>query len=221
MFNKLFGPKVTDHKAGGLILKSPPASAVLMKEADKFVAPRKLDFRDMCVQTSNQEPSPHCAGYSTAGYIEVQNWRTLHYPAQVDGDAIYYEAKKIDGDPNNGTTLEAAVQGAMNLGFVSGVPEYIANERIKVQFAIHEFCACIGAFEITDEWNNVGKDGIIPNFGDSSKPLAGHGILICGYDDKGIYVQNSWGSAWGLYGFGFLGWEQFDRQFDSGVIIRK
>lgn len=61
----------------------------LLATPRNFVAPRKVDFRDMCLKTSDQGQTPHCTGYSTAGYIEVQNWRRKHYPEQIDGDSIY------------------------------------------------------------------------------------------------------------------------------------
>lgn len=219
IIDKLFGRR-TNFSAGGAILSGIPASATLMRTPDKFVAPRKLDFRDMCIQTSNQQQTPHCTGYSTAGYIEVQNWKTLHYPEQIDGDKIYLEAKKLDGYVGNGTWTKFSVQAAMNLGLIKGTIEYIVPDRRSLMFAIHEHSVCIGSLEITNEWNAVGKDGIIPTWNNSNK-IGGHAILICGYSEDGIYIQNSWGSEWGLYGFALLRWEQFDKQFRDGVIIRR
>ena len=220
IFDSLFSKK-TDFKAGGVRLEGIPLSASLLKSPTNFVAPAKLDFRDMCIQTSNQLQTPHCAGYSTAGFIEVQNWRTLHYPEQINGDAIYDAAKKLDGYPGDGTSLNCAAKGAINLGLINGSIEFIGRDSQKVRFAIHENCVCIGAFGITNEWNNVGRDGKIPNYGNAAKDIGGHAVLICGYDGEGIYIQNSWGVSWGLYGFCFLSWEQFEWQFDSGAIIRR
>ena len=217
--DKIFTRK-TNFSAGGLFLEDIPASAVLLKEPDKFVAPRKLDFRDMCIETSNQGNYPHCAGYSTAGYIEVQNWRTLHYPEQVDGDKIYAEAKKLDGYSGPGTWIKWTVQGAMNLGLIKGTIEHIIPDRRKLMFAIHEYCVCIAGFDITNEWNCVDGRGYIPKLNNSTFH-GGHAVLCCGYGPEGVYIQNSWGSSWGLYGFAILSWEQFDSQFKDGVIIRR
>lgn len=212
--------KKTNFKAGGIILEKVPLSAKLIKESDRFVAPRKMDFRDMCLETSNQFQTSHCAGYATAGYIEFQNWKFKHYPEQIDGDAIYYEAKRIDGYNENGTWVKCAIQAAFNLGLINGNIEYILGDRRTLKFAIHEFGVCIASFNITSEWNSVGKNGKIPELR-KSNIMGGHAVLICGYDSEGVYIQNSWGVNWGLYGFGFLGWDQFDIQFQDGVIIRK
>jgi len=209
----------TNFKSGGCLSDVLPVSAPILRTPDKFVAPRKLDFRDMCIQTSNQGDTNHCVGYSVAGYIEIQNWKKNHYPEQVDGDNIYKEAKKIDGYDGEGTWLRFGVQGAINSGLISGKYEHLKNNRDQVRFAIHEYSACILAFQITDEWNSVGKNGEIPIF---SNPITrgGHAVLGCGYCPEGLYIQNSWGIRWGLYGFALLKWNLFDKQFSNGIIIR-
>jgi len=219
ILDKLLNKK-TNFKAGYCLIREIPASATLVQTPQNFMAPQSLDFRDMCIQTSNQGQLPHCAGYSTAGYIEVQNWRTKHYPEQVTGSEIYLEAKKHDGYNGDGTYLPNAAQAAITLGLISGKPEYVQKDQNQLRFAIHEKAVCIGSFVITDEWNSVASDGVIPNWQNKTSSLGGHAVLICGYNKSGVYIQNSWGPMWGLYGFCFLSWEQFDRQFQHGMLIR-
>lgn len=212
----------TKFRGGDLILADTPLAR--SQEPDsivrtpQFVAPRKIDNRDLCLASSNQLQTPHCAGYSTAGYIEVQNWKKLHYPEQVNGDAIYAEAKKIDRFTGNGTYLWAAVRGANELGFVKGEGKSVNLNRGDIKFALHEYSVCIAGFNITEDWNCVNvKDGIIRSSGATS--MGGHAVLLCGYDDVGVYIQNSWGDRWGIYGFAILRWEQFDRQLHSAMVI--
>lgn len=211
----------TNFKAGYLLEDLTPLStSEIHTRAPQFVAPRRLDFRDMCVRSSNQGNTPHCCGFGTAGYLEIQNWRIKHYPEQINGHAIYDEAKKLDGYNGDGTFIRYAVQAAMNLGLVEGNPKHIRNDRTDLKFAIHQYCACIGAFKITDEWNMVEKrTGIISDFGNNARIIGGHCVLIVGYDDKGIYIQNSWSEDWALFGFALLPWELFDRQFIEGMVI--
>ena len=212
----------TDFRAGGLKLTAPDVMCKVMSPMrlpGKFVAPYKLDFRDMCTQTSNQGPTPHCAGYATAGHIEVYKWQTQHYPEQVDGDAIYAEAKKIDGDSTEGTTLNAAARAALNLKLIKGSPQYIVNGVEQVKFAIHQFATFVGGFLITDEFNYASNKGEIPVIADA-KPLGGHSMLVCGYDEEFVYIQNSWGIDWGLFGFCRLSWPRFINRFMSGLVIR-
>lgn len=213
--------KETNFKAGGLLLDNIGYNKSLVEIPKKFIAPNKLDFRDMCLSTSNQGSGSHCTGYATAGYIEVYNWKTKHYPEQVDGDMIYYESKKLDNYVGDGTWIKFSAQAALNLNLIDANIEYIEKCRNAVKFAIHEYSACIGAFSITNEWNHVSSKGIIPDYKDKSKLIGGHAVLICGYDLDGIYIQNSWSSTWGLYGFAFLSWDLFDRQFRYGLVFRK
>jgi len=211
----------TDHIGGGL---RPPKRVATEKNSylatPEFVAPKRIDNRDLCIATSNQFQTPHCAGYATAGFLEVQNWKRLHYPEQLNGDAIYAEAKKIDGDTSDGTSLDSAAQAAINLGLVSGKLKYIGSDPSSIQFAIHTHTVCVAGFMITDEWNRVQKDtGMISDFGPSAKTLGGHAVLICGYDINGVYIQNSWGTDWGLYGFAQIPWPQTISQFMYGMLI--
>lgn len=191
-----------------------------LKASKKFVAPRKVDTRDMCLVSSNQGQTPHCAGYSTAGFIEVRNWKRLHYPEQVDGDAIYKKAKEFDTYTGDGTSLSCATKAAIELGLIKGKQKYISPERKEVKFAIHEFGTCIAGFMITDEWNYVHKKtGYIRVLPRPNK-RGGHAVLIVGYNKHGVFIQNSWGKKWGLYGFALLPWALFDKQMMSGMIIK-
>jgi hypothetical protein len=216
---RAFTPKTT-FKAGGLRFDTPFVHRNYLAAPPRFIAPRSLDFRDMCITTSDQGATPHCAGFATAGYLEVQNWRTLHYPQQVDGDAIYAAAKKLDNLPGDGTTLQAAARAAHVLGIASGDALDVPGSREALKFAIHQYCVCACGFNVTDDWNSAAYDGTIPDNGSRAVPQGGHAVLCCGYNQDGIYIQNSWGFKWGLYGFGFLSWPQFDRQFVSGIVIK-
>lgn len=213
--------KNTDFGAGGLHLTKIMMTAEnSIQRNPKFIAPRKIDCRDYCIETSNQFNTPHCAGYATAGLIEVKNWKINHYPEQIDGDAIYYEAKRFDNMSVAGTTLEQAARAAINLGLVSGDIKFISNDMLDIMFTIHTNQVFVGGFSITDEWNRVSiSTGEISDFGENASVLGGHAVLVCGYDPTGVYVQNSWGQPWGKYGFGLIPWAKVSKQFMYGVII--
>jgi hypothetical protein len=152
--------------------------------------------------------------------IEVRNWRTKHYPEQVDGDAIYREAKKIDGDNNDGTSLDSAGQAAINLGLVSGKLQFVNSDFDSIKYCIHTNLAFVAGFNITNEWNYTDKKtGQILDLGDKAVILGGHAILVCGYDEFGVYIQNSWGSSWGIYGFALIPWSKVSKQFMYGMVI--
>lgn len=209
--------KKTDYTAGFLKFEDVSQKLQLGAPAN-FVAPRKLDFRDMCIQTSDQKNTPHCAGYATAGFIEILNWKKNHYPQQIDGNAIYNKAKQIDGDATPGTTLSASTKAAIDLGLIKGAAQYIGKNRDQVKFAVHSYDSCIAGFMITNEWNMVNKNGTVSVL-TNPVDIGGHAVLICGYDPDYVYIQNSWGIEWGFYGFCQLSWNQFDKQFMSGAVI--
>lgn len=214
--------KKTNFEAGFLLEDPQPlVTEKVFCATPQFVAPRKIDSRDMCLRSNNQGQTPHCAGYATAGFIEVHHWLTKHYPEQVDGDLVYEEAKKLDGMPQvQGTILRCAGQGAINANLVKGTIKQIKKTEIDIQFALHTHRVAIAGFMITDEWNlvekNTGKISV------SKNPVnrGGHAVLLAGYDYDGVYIQNSWGESWGLYGFAILSWKQFaDQLMDAMVIV--
>lgn len=213
--------KKTNFEAGGCIIEDIPMGAPVVRSDKKFIAPRKIDYRDMLVASSDQGQTPHCVGFSVAGCCEFWHWKKEHYPKQFDGDAIYAEAKKIDGSPEvGGTWPKFGVQAAIKLGFIKGKGKYIDSPMKDVMFALHQYSVCIGGFMITDEWNKVeASNGKIIDLGNRAVKRGGHCVLICGYDKDGVYIQNSWGTGWALHGFALLSWAQFSRQFMNGMII--
>jgi hypothetical protein len=70
---------------------------------------------------------------------------------------------------------------------------------------LHSALAEVGVLYATGQvhsgWKpgNVRKDGSIPFEADV---LGGHAFALVGYDDDGIWIQNSWGEGWGKGGFG-------------------
>lgn len=213
----------TNFEGGGLMIEEVALSDPQIYRADKkFVAPRKIDSRDMCLASSNQGSTPHCVGYSTAGFCEIEFWKRSHYPKQISGDDVYKEAKKLDGRADvGGTWLRFGVQAALNLGVIKGEPKKIPTNKNDLKFALHEYGAAVCAFMITNEWNQVNKkNGMIRDLGDKAKTRGGHAVLCVGYDDSGVYIQNSWGSEWGIHGFCILPWKLFDKQFKNAMVIK-
>jgi len=211
----------TNYKPDGLKLEeSPlPKDKVIVTEPT-FVAPNKIDHRDFCIRTDNQGGTPYCTGYATAGYIEIKHWQKKHYPKPYDATLIYQTAKLLDKFEGDGSWVKFAVEGAKLLGFIEGDLKYVSRGTDDLRFAILEYGACIGSFQITNEWNQVNKkNGQIKDLGSKANLIGGHAVLICGYDKNGVYIQNSWGKDWGIYGFAWLSWKQVQKQFMGGIVI--
>lgn len=187
-----------------------------------FVAPRRIDNRDQCIPTGDQGQLPHCAAWTMRGYMGAIMWKRNDYPpTDINPSEIYSHAKKIDGDPNgNGTTLTAVLDYALkNKIFDSNkckieVIWNVSNARDCVKYAIHKYGCILSAFNITTEWYTCNKQkSSITGNGSYRRNAGGHAVLAVGYDENGIYIQNSWGEQWSQWGFGLITWEEFDRQF--------
>ena len=190
-------------------------------KANKFVAPRKIDYRDMLVVSSDQGQTCHCVGYACAGVAEFWHWRQKHYPKQFDGDAIYTEAKKIDKQPDiKGTWPRYGIRAAIDLGYISGEPILITvTGWDDIKFAMHRYGVIVAGFKINSNWNKIEKKTGIISTSKNPIPLGGHAVLLCGYDDIGVYIQNSWSDAWGISGFGILRWDAFMAEFMMAIAM--
>jgi hypothetical protein len=92
---------------------------------------------------------------------------------------------------------------------------YRVNHKDLV--AMHASLAEVGILyasaQVHGGWENVGNDGIIRY---DPRQLGGHAFVIVGYDEEGMWIQNSWGPTWGKRGFGRIG---YDDWLDNGQDV--
>ena len=74
--------------------------------------------------------------------------------------------------------------------------------------ALHVALAEVGVLYATATvhagWNEVdARTGVIPG-PERKAVLGGHAFAIVGYDQRGLWIQNSWGETWGLRGFALV-----------------
>jgi len=76
--------------------------------------------------------------------------------------------------------------------------------------AMHSAMAEVGILFATavvhQGWENIGEDGIIPF---ESKVLGGHAFAIVAYNERGFWIQNSWGERWGKAGFALVTYDDW------------
>lgn len=76
--------------------------------------------------------------------------------------------------------------------------------------AMHAAIAEVGILYATaithDGWLSVGKDGLIAQ---TDAALGGHAFAIVAYDERGFWIQNSWGSRWGKSGYGLITYDDW------------
>lgn len=195
--------------------------------AKPFHAPVTVDLRDYCTQTENQGDKPWCAAYAAAGMAENITWRRDDFITEIDPGPIYADAKKIDGDPNGeGTSLTAVLKVLLNRGIfdpnVCKIQVINGNRSTameEVKYAIHKFGVMLGGLNITEEWYLCGPNKTSITGKSNRRSLGGHAILICGYNKDGVIIHNSWGEAWGSYGFALITWDEFIREFIYGATL--
>ena len=72
----------------------------------------------------------------------------------------------------------------------------------KELVAMHSALAEVGILYATATvhrgWEEIDRAGVIPF---TNEPLGGHAFAVVGYDERGFWIQNSWGEGWGKDGF--------------------
>jgi hypothetical protein len=160
--------------------------------------------------------------------------RTINPDSEKVSPRMYYEmAKRYDewpGEDYNGSSARGAMKGWHKHGVCSeqhwpyevSIPDRnLTAERIqnatsrplgayfrvnhKNLVSMHAAIAEVGILYATaivhEGWQQIDSKGVIPL---KAQTLGGHAFAIVGYDDRGFWVQNSWGSNWGKDGFALV-----------------
>lgn len=196
----------------------------------RFIAPKEIFCDSMITPIENQGSLPWCAAYSASNFAECVLWKKRGYPPEIDPAPIYRHAKTIDGDPEgDGTLLECAMDGLLELGLFDRATCKIktfggslfgfGNDGLNaVKFAIHRYGCCIAGFQITSDWYTP-VNGVLK--GGNGSTLGGHAVTICGYDDGGVMIANSWGKEWAHEGKVYMPNDIFNRQFIYGCVLTR
>jgi hypothetical protein len=165
----------------------------------------------------------------------------------VSARMLYEMAKRYDewrGENYDGSSARGAMKGWHNHGVcteklwphVPGKPDREFTSRraadaadrplgayfrvnhkdlVAMHAAIAEVGILYASADTHSGWDKVKADGLIPY---GSRILGGHAFAIVGYDQKGFWIQNSWGPDWGRRGFAHLSYEDWlDHGYDVWV----
>lgn len=220
------------HPAGFLkvpkLAKRPKLAKVLGQNGRPFF-PGFIDERETCTPTEDQGETSMCAAYATTSFAEHIYGKRTGLATSFDPKKVYAEAKKMDGDQSDGTTIEHAIEGFLKVYPDVFGPECSCeliysetDDPIDVNLikrAIHKYGGIVGGFNISTKWYDVYQDckGWI---GSEGYLAGGHGVFVCGYNSKGLIIQNSWGRDWGEFGLAVLPWSEVPRQFMYGGVIK-
>lgn len=209
----------------GLILKQYEHPPKPLGAVDASYIPRVyVDNMSGVLPPSDQGTTEECVAYALAGWIESYRWQELGIRQQIDPHQIYVEAKKLDGMPDQpGTSLEAGLDAASNLGLFKDLKRdsILQITARDVRRALHQYGYVLAAFAATKGWLTPSPSGWI---GPDETIISGHAVLLCAYDDAPnegvpfIAWQDNYGLSRGFNGFCRMTWEQFNQQFDHGLV---
>jgi Papain family cysteine protease len=80
------------------------------------------------------------------------------------------------------------------------------QDLVSIHTAIAEVGILYATSTVHSGWNNVSKEGFILL---EDQILGGHAFAIVAYDNLGFWIQNSWGSNWGLNGFAHITYDDW------------
>jgi hypothetical protein len=150
-----------------------------------------------CERVLNQGTQPYCVGYAWAGFGNAMP--VFADLRNSDGDALYYAAKEIDGEPlkENGSCTRSGAEAYKKIGRIQTYAFTTSMTNIKNWLVTH------GPVIVGTSWYNTmfepDSDGFVYPKGELS---GGHECLIIGYNPQlDVFTfLNSWGDAWGING---------------------
>ena len=181
-------------------------------DIDGVVSPLERDNRDLVSPIENQGSKPFCAAYSVCTIFESMYWKYSGKLLNIDQDHVYARAKQLDGNSEDGTYLESAIQACAELMKIN---PYNVNMEIyyndhtnktieHIKHLIHKYDLIHAGFLITSAWYECTNSKYIIQNGGINQ--GGHAVVISGYDQTGVYITNSWGKEWGATGMAILPW---------------
>jgi C1A family cysteine protease len=206
----------------------------------KVTLPAKLDYTSKMTPVRDQGDEGTCVAFSTvAGMKEYQEQLDWKKYMELSPRFLYSECKKQDGQPDEeGTQIRVAMKVLMQEGVCEEKYWPYAphqTDRAKTgavadakKFKELSYARVLNLHEIKLTLASKGpcvigiecfsgiiktKTGKVPMPGSSERTLGGHAICVVGYDEKAKLVKfkNSWSTAWGDSGYGYLTYAYVDK----------
>src|SRR5574340_38464 len=181
--------------------------------------PQKIDWSGEMLPVRLQGDEPTCVAFAAAAIKESEEHEGQLSPrflydriAQPGGGAYSRDVMKVllcTGvcpewcQPYFPNLNRNPCPQAVDLARPNRIRGYARLTTIdEMRRCLYETGSFMISFMISDSWTNP-KNGIVTAEG---LTLGGHAVACCGYDDdKQLLVfKNSWGTEWGLNGFGFI-----------------
>ncbi|MYR42348.1 peptidase [Streptomyces sp. SID5910] len=111
-------------------------------------------------------------------------------------NAAHYKLSGFTELPVKGEEARAAIEDSISRGM-----------PVPIGFEAHQSFQDLNA-------DTAGDYSYLPGDDRSDPVLGGHEVTIVAYNDKGVKIENSWGTEWGAGGYFTVPW----KFFDAGVV---
>ncbi|MBI5108187.1 MAG: C1 family peptidase [Rhodocyclales bacterium] len=206
------------------------------------------DFRKARVPILDQGREGACTGFGLATVVHYLLRTRRRDPALQDISPLmlYDLARRYDewpGEDYDGSSCRGAMKGWHKHGVCdvalwkrSGggtLSEAVVNnaarrplgayfrvnhrDLVAMHAAITEVGILYVSCNVHSGWDAVGKDGRI-KFADDS--LGGHAFAIVAYDERGFWLQNSWGKGWGHQGYAHVSYQDWLKNGTDAWVAR-
>jgi len=194
----------------------------------------------------NQGSEGACTGFGLAGAINLLNQKRKK-DVSVSPRMLYEMARKFDewgGEDYSGSSCRGAIKGWVNMGVCEeSYWPYKSSDtgNLTVEAAKNARSHTIGAYyrltpRIADFHAAINETGVIfcsanVHSGWSSQQTksgkipfvadhtGGHAFALVGYNAKGFWVQNSWGTKWGKGGVALWSYEDWEKNLIDAWIF--
>jgi len=208
------------------------------------------DYIDPQVHTRriilDQKSEGACTGFAVAAAINILNQRAGR-EIKVSPRMLYEMAKLNDEWPGveyDGSSLRGAIHGWKNMGVckedywpynlgrnkgsltieaAKNAREHTIGAYYRLKPAISDFHAALNetgviavSAKVHKGWN-APQNGII-EYSDNNQ--GGHAFIIVGYNEKGFWIQNSWGKSWGDKGVALWSYEDWIANVMDAWVFR-
>ena len=188
-------------------------------------------------------------GLATVTNYLLRRRKIVPDPKPVSARMLYQMAKRYDewpGEKYSGSSARGAMKGWYKHGVCGDEcwPYLINDSNLRLDesriadavkrplgayyrvnhkdlVSMHSAMAEVGILYATatvhEGWDKVDKNGHIPI---SENVLGGHAFAIVAYDERGFWIQNSWGNTWGMGGFALITYDDWLRNASDVWVAR-
>ncbi len=195
----------------------------------------------------NQGTEGACTGFGLAGAINLLNAKRNNQ-VRVSPRMLYEMARKFDeweGEAYSGSSCRGAIKGwasmgvceefcwpykpsmpgSLNLAAAKNARSNTIGAYYRMTPRIADFHAALNetgtifcSANVHAGWSqNQVRSGEIPLF---QERTGGHAFTLVGYNEKGFWVQNSWGERWASAGIALWSYEDWERNLVDAWVFR-